>query len=372
MMVFRELGISKHRYIEILEKANGNKKDSISQNELGSYLMKAVETGRLTEPQAEAIWNSMGWDKSFNAGMRAAKKTAVAMEQLRASGISEKDYERFLSEADNNGDENVSQKEMYAYLKESGFPRDVKETIWESRGWTKSMEDTAREVLTSDIKAAAFAGDTSAFKAALSEYTRTMKEKEAYRAVKSFVRKVYMGEDLSDSEFDIVGDTNLTDEKARRMLRYYAGMSVDDAVETVSEWKEEREFILKHGDEYEQYGLTLAQAKFYYSEVKGKVRLESYSTQVDNYGMDRVKAFYKTNGWAQTGLTIEQYDNYATAAAKCKGTDKDGDGMTDAYSVMYQKFAIIDAMPVSYAIKDEICRKEGWAERNIAKAPWHR
>ena len=372
MMVFRELGISKHRYIEILEKANGNKKDSISQNELGSYLMKAVESESLTEPQAEAIWNSMGWDKSFNEGMRAAKRTAVAMEQLRETGISQKDYERFLSEADNNGDESVSQKEMYAYLKKSSFSQDVKEAIWESRGWTKSMEDTAREVLTLDMKGAAFAGDAAAFKEALSEYTKMGKAKDAYSSVKSFVRKVYMGGDLSEGEYAIVGDTDITDEQARRMLRYFADMSVNDAVETVSRWKTEREFVLAHGDEYEQYGLTVAQAQFYYNTAKGKVRLESYAAQVDNYGMDRVKAFYKTNGWAQTGLTIEQYDNYATAAAMCKGTDKDGDGMTDAYSVMYQKFAIIDAMPVSYAIKDEICRKEGWAERNIAKAPWHR
>ena len=313
MLRFRELGISRHRYVEILEKANsGSKKDSLSQNDLGSYLMRAVETGRLSEPQAEVIWDSMGWDKSFNAGMMAAKKIADAKERLRENGIYEKDYERILSDADADGDENVSQREMYAYLKDSSFSHDEKEAIWESQGWKKSMEDTAREVLTLDMKAAAFAGDTATFNAALSEFTRTMKAKEAYRAVKSFVRKVYMGDDLSDSEFDIVGDMNLTDEKARRMLRYYSGMSVDDAVETVSEWKEERKFILKYGDEYEQYGLTVAQAKFYYSEVKGKARLESYSEQVDNYGIDRVKAFYKTNGWMQTGLSIEQYpDDYS-------------------------------------------------------------
>ena len=203
MLLFQELGISKNKYGKILDEADRDGKGSISQVELGTYLLHAVETGNLTKPQAEAVWRSMNWSKSFDEGMRDA------------------------------------------------------------------------------------------------------------------------------------------------------------------------DFVREHGDEYEQYGLTVAQAQFYYSTAKGKVSLERYSAQVDNYGIDRVKAFYGMNGWAQTGLTIEQYDSYATAAAKCKGTDNDGDGKTDAYSVMYQKFAVINALPVSNAIKDAICQKEGWAERNIAKAPWH-
>ena len=370
MLMLQEQGITKEQYFKIYDEANSNGNGSLAQDELGSYLAQAVETGSLTEPQAEAIWKSMGWDKSFAVAMRVAKNKAAAMDQLAKAGISDEDYERIISEADSNGDESVSQAELYAYLKDSEFSQDVKSALWEAQGWTKSMDDVAREALTDEIKAAAFSGDSAAFKAAFSEYTKTKKAKDAYSAVKGFVRKVYMGGDLSDSEYTIVGETTLTDEQARRMLHNYAGLSVNDAVDTVSKWKAERDFVQKHGEEYEQYGLTVAQAQFYFSEAKGKVTLERFSAQIDSYGMDRVKAFYGSKGWAQTGLTIDQYDKYATAAAKCKGTDNDRNGETDAYSVMYQKFTIIDALPVSNAIKDAICRKEGWAERNIAKAPW--
>lgn len=370
MLIFQELGITQKQYNKIIDEANSNGNGSITQDELGSYLAQAVENGSLTDPQAEAIWRSMNWDKSFSEAMRAVKNKAAAMETLEKAGFSEKDYDRFLSEADTDRDDSVSQAEMYAYLKDSELPRDAKSAVWAAQGWTKSMDDVAREALTAEMKAAAFAGDSAAFNAALSEYTRTKRAKDAYSAVKSFVRKVYMGADLSDSEYSIVGGSTLTEEQARRMLHNYAGLSVNDAVDTVSKWKAERDFVQKHGDEYEQYGLSVAQAQFYYSEVKGKVRLETFSAQVDNYGIDRVKAFYGTNGWEQTGLSIDLYDRYATAAAKCKGTDNDRDGKTDAYSVMYQKFTVIDALPVSNAIKDAICRKEGWADRNIAKAPW--
>lgn len=380
MKILQGLGISKSKFIYILNKANSNGNDdsTLSQDELGTYLLQATESGELSEAQSEAIWDAaklgMKWDKSFKNGMRAARKRAAAMEQLREAGISEKDYDRMLSEADASGDDKVSQTEMYDYLKEADLSRDEKTAMWESRGWDKSMEDVARESMKKRMKAAAFTGDTAAFNAALTEYTNTGKKaKEAYSAVKSFVRKVYMGDDLTEDEYDIVDEMELSDTDARKILHAFADLSVDESVETVSKWRTEKEFVQKHGDEYEQYDLTVAQAQYYYSTVKGKADLERFSAQVDTYGIDRVKAFYGTTGpgWAQTGLTIEQYDSYATAAAKCKGTDSDGDGKTDAYSVMYQKFAVINALPVSNAVKDAICQKEGWAERNIAKAPWH-
>ena len=371
MQKFADHGITSKQYFKIIREVTQDGWGRFTQDGLSLYLDQAMETGSLTEAQAEVVWESMQWGKSLSEGIRVAKSKASAMKHLKESGIRKRAYKKALSKADENDDNSISQQEMYSFLESSGYSQDVKDAFWAAQGWTKPMEDVGHEILISDMKAAAFAEDTAAFNEALSEYSRTAKAKTAYSAVKSFVRKAYMGDDLSGGEYAIVGESEVTDVQARRMLHYYAGMSVDDAVETVSKWKAERAFVQEHGDEYDQYGLTVSQAQFYYSAAKSKVSLEKYSGQVEDYGMDRVKAFYGTNGWADTGLSIEQYDSYATSAAKCKGTDNDGDGKTDAYSVMYQKFAIINALPVSKAIKDAICRKEGWADRNIATAPWH-
>ena len=92
---------------------------------------------------------------------------------------------------------------------------------------------------------------------------------------------------------------------------------------------------------------------------------------MEKYGYDRIKAYYGADGWGSTGLSIEQYDTYATKAAECKGTDNDGDGETDANSVKNQVLLVINALPVSSAVKDAIYRKRGWSERNLTKAPWH-
>lgn len=220
---------------------------------------------------------------------------------------------------------------------------------------------------------AAFTGDQTAFKAEMQDLTgHGVKEKDVHSAVKGFVRDAFMGKDLSEEQSEIVGDHKLTEAEARKMLHYYAGLSVDDANKTVAGWKEDMRIAEKYGAEYEEYDLTTAQAKYFYEgDAKGKVSLSEYANQIETYGMDRMKAYYGADGWRQTGLTMDQYDKYASEASKCKGVDNDGDGKADANSVKNQKLAIINSLPVSTAVKDAIYRKNNWAESGLKNTPWH-
>ena len=260
----------------------------------------------------------------------------------------------------------MSEEEAIEKLVESGEAKNQDAAYWTVRGW--NGEDKY-----SEIKAAAFAGDSETFKAEMQQANEHgIKEKTVYSSIRTLIKKVYMGEELEEGDLKIVGDTTLTDEQARRMLRSYGGLSVDDAVKTVNGWKETRTFVQQHGGEYEQYGLTVAQAQYYYSTAKGSVRLQDYAEQVEKYGMDRVKAYYGADGWGKTGLSIAQYDTYATKAAACKGTDANGDGKTDSGSKKAQVMQVINSLPVSNAVKDALYIKNGWSERTINEAPWRR
>ena len=258
----------------------------------------------------------------------------------------------------------MSEEEAIEKLVETGEAKNQDAAYWTVRGW--DGEDKY-----SEIKAAAFAGDSETFKAEMQQANEHgIKEKTVYSSIRTLIKKVYMGEELEEGDLKIVGDTTLTDEQARRMLRSYGGLSVDDAVKTVNGWKETRTFVQQHGGEYEQYGLTVAQAQYYYSTAKGSVRLQDYAEQVEKYGMDRVKAYYGADGWGKTGLSIAQYDTYATKAAACKGTDANGDGKTDSGSKKAQVMQVINSLPVSNAVKDALYIKNGWSERTINEAPW--
>lgn len=260
----------------------------------------------------------------------------------------------------------MSEEEAIEKLVESGEAKNQDAAYWTVRGW--NGEDKY-----SEIKAAAFTGDSETFKAEMQQANEHgIKEKTVYSSIRTLIKKVYMGEELEEGDLKIVGDTTLTDEQARRMLRSYGGLSVDDAVKTVNSWKETRTFVQQHGGEYEQYGLTVAQAQYYYSTAKGSARLQDYAEQVEKYGMDRVKAYYGADGWGKTGLSIVQYDTYATKAAACKGTDANGDGKTDSGSKKAQVMQVINSLPVSNAVKDALYIKNGWSERTINEAPWRR
>ncbi len=225
------------------------------------------------------------------------------------------------------------------------------------------------------VKRAALAGDQKAFKSAMTDLTsHGVKEKTAQSEIKTFVRKAYFGDELSAEEQEILGEKMLSDAEARRLLSYYAGLTVDEANETVAEWRETRSFIRQHGAEYEQYDLSVTQAKYFYDRVKNTagITLRDYASQVDRYGTETVKAYYGDGdgSWRETGLTIDQYATYKTGYAQCKGTDLDGDGKTDSGSKKAEVMRVIDALPVSNAVKDALYRKNGWSEKTIYEAPW--
>ena len=225
----------------------------------------------------------------------------------------------------------------------------------------------------SAVKRAAFSGDKSAFQAAMKDLTaHGIKEKDAYSEIKKFVHDIYFGNELSEEEAEIIRGKTLSDADARTLLAKYAGLTVDEAIETVAEWKETKAFIKEHGSEYEKYDLTVSQAKYYYEHAKSTVTLSSYASQIESYGLETVKAYYGDgdSSWRETGLTIAQFSTYRTGYSKCKGTDKNGDGKTDPYSKQAEVLALIDSLPVSDAVKDALYYKNGYAARNIGKAPW--
>ncbi len=330
-----------------------------------TYYGNMTEWGKIYKTlQALSQLSGIGVSNAARDVIAIFNSTVGAVDPARKIKTYDPGQQKSIKDAFGSGA--FSEEEAISKLVETGEAKNADAAYWIVRGWAGEDKYT-------EIKTAAFAGDGTAFKSEMQQLTaHGVKEKDVYSAIKSTIKKAYLGEDLDESEARIVGDTQLTDEQARRMLKAYAGMSVDDSVKLVADWRSAKTFVQKHGDEYEKYGLSMAQAQFYYSDAKsGSLSIERYAEQVEKYGYDRIKAYYGADGWGSTGLSIEQYDTYATKAAECKGTDNDGDGETDANSVKNQVLLVINALPVSSAVKDAIYRKRGWSERNLTKAPWH-
>lgn len=351
-------------------------------------IQKLLESGTV-EDEDKAYWTVRdleGEDKYSQLKEAAlngdADTVKQELEQLTAHGVKEKtaisNLKSFLKKAYTGeeldkaeskilGDRQLTDSDVQKILTQFGG-MDDNEAYLTVKGWETG--DSGKYIA---AQRAAFTGDQAAFKAEMQDLaSHGVKEKDVRSAVKAFVRDAFMGKELSEEQSEIVGDHQLTEADARKMLHYYAGLSVDDANKAVAEWKEDMRIAEKYGAEYEKYDLTTAQAKYFYEgDAKGKVTLDDYAKQLESYGMDRVKAYYGTDGWRQTGLTMDQYDKYATEAAKCKGVDNDGDGKADANSVKNQKLAIINSLPVSTAVKDAIYRKNNWAESGLKNTPWH-
>ena len=163
-------------------------------------------------------------------------------------------------------------------------------------------------------------------------------------------------------------DGDITRQQALSGLQTIGGKSAEDAQKAIEDY----DFEKAHGSEFDRYGLTVSQAKYYYNnpEVKSSVSLQGYADQVDRYGLDIVKAYH--DEWKNTGLSIDQYSTYKTGYASCKGTDLDNDGKTDSGSKKAQVLQVIDALPVSNAVKDALYEKNGWSLKTIGDAPWRR
>ena len=211
-------------------------------------------------------------------------------------------------------DGKLTEDQARAMLVEKGIVQNDSEAYWKVKAWETG------DAKYTDVKKAVITGDGSAYMAAMDELTEHgVKEKEAYSEIKSFLRKVYFGKELSEAESEIAGGRSLDDAEARRLLSAYTGMSESDARSLVAQWREDKAFIALHGDAYEEYGITLTQAKFYYSTAKSHVSLPDYAQQVEQYGLDKVKAYY-SGDWTGTGLSMARYVSYKANA------DSDGNG----------------------------------------------
>ena len=343
----------------------------------------------LAKDENDAYWTARGFEgedkyTQIKAGAFHGEDGVYQheLEQLTSHGISEKDASSQIrsfvkkvftgAELSKNermvagGQKLTAQEAQDILTRYCGM--DANEAYLTVKSW-----DTGDDGKYTGALRAAFNGDQTAFKAETQDLTgHGVKAKDIESQVKSLVKDVYLGHELSEAKAEISGGKSLTDAEARKLLHYYAGMSVDDANQTVAGWKEDKRIADRYGAEYEQYDLTTSQAKYFYEgDAKGKVTLSEYAKQLESYGTDRVKAYYGADGWRQTGLSMDQYDKYATEAAKCKGVDSDGDGKADANSVKSQKLQVINSLPVSSSVKDAIYRKNGWSESGLKNTPWH-
>ena len=76
----QQTGLAKASYEKILDEADkvhGDGNGSIKQDELGAALVAALEEGTITEDQAQAIWETKGWKKTFDGwrGLGSDAKT---------------------------------------------------------------------------------------------------------------------------------------------------------------------------------------------------------------------------------------------------------------------------------------------------------
>ena len=76
----QQTGLAKASYEKILDEADkvhGDGNGSIKQDELGAALVAALEEGTITEEQAQAVWETKGWKKTFDGwrGLGSDAKT---------------------------------------------------------------------------------------------------------------------------------------------------------------------------------------------------------------------------------------------------------------------------------------------------------
>ena len=242
------------------------------------------------------------------------------MEQLTSHGVSEKE----------------ARSKVKAFIKAAYTGGELTAAERRALGGRKVTEDTAREVLTKyagldedtaflTVKGwesgesgrytgalrAAFTGDRAGFRNELKALTEHgVKEKEVYDSVKSFVHDLYFGKELSAEQREIAGDAGITDAEARRLLNEYAGMSVNKAVETVSEWVRERSFFEKNGWYYADRKTRYVDGEITKEELRralmsfGKLERSQADAQILEYDYDRVTGF----AWSERKADYQRGD----------------------------------------------------------------
>lgn len=189
----RPTGLSQTDFEGILAKAdeNGDGNGSAKQDELGAELERQVLAGEITEEQANAVWDSKQWKKSFDDWKNSEKKdetataTTTSTAKSTASTTSTKpatteygyaDYSKaaplygsdkkqgaydvwetelsgsmtlkrftsILTSADTDGNGSLKQDELgnalHASIKRGEMSYEQASKIWDSQGWSHSFD----------------------------------------------------------------------------------------------------------------------------------------------------------------------------------------------------------------------------------------
>ena len=189
----QQTGIGKSVFQNILNDADtvhGDGNGSIKQDELGAALVAALEEGKITEEQAQAVWNTKGWKKTFDGwrGLGSDIKTETTAEKpakaptatttpaagsvrsyddfkkvpvydsaakqalfnvwessLKPSGMSLDRFAEIITKADTDGNDSLKQDEMGTALltamQKGELTFDQCDAIWRTQ-WNKARSKT--------------------------------------------------------------------------------------------------------------------------------------------------------------------------------------------------------------------------------------
>lgn len=87
----QQTGLAKASYEKILDEADkvhGDGNGSIKQDELGAALVAALEEGTITEEQAQAVWETKGWKKTFDGWRGLGSDTKTETPAASTAGTS--------------------------------------------------------------------------------------------------------------------------------------------------------------------------------------------------------------------------------------------------------------------------------------------
>ena len=309
--------------------------DNVKERETGGFI-KAILGGNASK--ANEIMAKTESKDSLKSGVRSELKDQLlsgeidqedAVEVLRAAGYKEKEITNALNEWNVETDYGFKWSDRKEAYQNGEIDRNTMSTLLQEVGGKKA-QDAEKQLDKWDFE----------------------------------IRNGWNPDNLKSLYID--GD--ITRQQALSGLQTIGGKSAEDAQKAIEDY----DFEKAHGSEFDRYGLTVSQAKYYYNNpgVSGSVSLQVYADQVDRYGLDTVKAYH--DEWKSTGITIDQYSTYKTGYSNCKGTDLDNDGKTDSGSKKAQVLQVIDALPVSNAVKDALYEKNGWSLKTIGDAPWRR
>jgi len=115
-------------------------------------------------------------------------------------------------------------------LLEKGLAKDENDAYWTARGFEGEDKYT-------QIKAGAFHGEDGVYQHELEQLTsHGISEKDASSQIRSFVKKVFTGAELSKNERLVAGGQKLTAQEAQDILTRYCGMDANEAYLTVKSW----------------------------------------------------------------------------------------------------------------------------------------